>query len=36
MAEALGIEIRHLYKIFGPHPDKCMALVAQGMGKGLG
>jgi glycine betaine/proline transport system ATP-binding protein len=33
MADALGIEIRHLYKIFGPQPDKCMALVAQGMGK---
>lgn len=33
MAEALGIEIRHLYKIFGPQPDKCMTLVEQGMGK---
>ena len=33
MAEALGIEIRHLYKIFGPTPEKCMALVEQGMGK---
>jgi glycine betaine/proline transport system ATP-binding protein len=33
MAEALGIEIRHLYKIFGPTPDKCMALVEQGVGK---
>lgn len=33
MAEALGIEIRHLYKIFGPSPDKCMALVEQGVGK---
>lgn len=33
MVEALGIEIRHLYKIFGPKPDKCMALVEQGMDK---
>ncbi|MEY5028204.1 MAG: hypothetical protein RLZ63_519 [Pseudomonadota bacterium] len=33
MAETVGIEIRRLYKIFGPQPDKCMALVAEGVDK---
>lgn len=30
---AVGVKIRGLYKLFGPHPQSCLPLVMEGMGK---
>lgn len=33
MTDAVKIAVRSLYKIFGPHPARCLDLVRQGIGK---
>lgn len=32
-ADAVGVKIRGLYKLFGPNPQACLPLVMEGMGK---
>ena len=32
-ASAVGVSIKGLYKVFGPHPKSCLPLVMEGMGK---